>query len=143
MEGTQRTDSAGGAPDPFVPPRASAAFGVNKRHHASHAADTRRARSRPGCVSWIRSGPRASSFRRPFRAGEVDSAGDPGQTAQIYMREVVLPGVALRGRQAPDNVVLFVHGAGTPAEVSFDVPTRTTAGWRISRTRDSTCSRWT
>ena len=23
---------------------------------------------------------------------------------------------------AADNVVLFVHGAGTPAEVSFDVP---------------------
>src|SRR5262245_28477482 len=45
-----------------------------------------------------------------------------GQTAQIYVREVVLPGVALRGRQAADNVVLFVHGAGTPAEVSFDVP---------------------
>src|SRR6188474_760637 len=45
-----------------------------------------------------------------------------GQTAQIYVREVVLPGVALRGRPAPGNVVLFVHGAGTPAEVSFDVP---------------------
>ena len=45
-----------------------------------------------------------------------------GQTAQIYVREVALPGVALRGRQAPDNLVLFVHGAGTPAEVSFDVP---------------------
>jgi pimeloyl-ACP methyl ester carboxylesterase len=45
-----------------------------------------------------------------------------GQTAQIYVREVVLPGVALRGRAAPTSVVLFVHGAGTPAEVSFDVP---------------------
>lgn len=45
-----------------------------------------------------------------------------GQTAQIYVREVVLPGIALRGRQAPGSVVLFVHGAGTPAEVSFDVP---------------------
>ena len=45
-----------------------------------------------------------------------------GQTAQIYVREAVLPGLALRGRQASDNVVLFVHGAGTPAEVSFDVP---------------------
>ena len=45
-----------------------------------------------------------------------------GQTAQIYVREVVLPGIALRGRAAPDSVVLFVHGAGTPAEVSFDVP---------------------
>lgn len=45
-----------------------------------------------------------------------------GQTAQIYVREVVRPGIALRGRQASGNVVLFVHGAGTPAEVSFDVP---------------------
>ena len=48
--------------------------------------------------------------------------GLAGQTAQIYVREVVLPGTALRGRQAAGNVVLFVHGAGTPAEVSFDVP---------------------
>ena len=45
-----------------------------------------------------------------------------GQTAQIYVREVVLPGIGLRGRPAPGSVVLFVHGAGTPAEVSFDVP---------------------
>ena len=45
-----------------------------------------------------------------------------GQTAQIYVREVVMPGTALRGRAAAGSVVLFVHGAGTPAEVSFDVP---------------------
>jgi pimeloyl-ACP methyl ester carboxylesterase len=45
-----------------------------------------------------------------------------GQAAQIYVREVVLAGPALRGRAAPSSVVLFVHGAGTPAEVSFDVP---------------------
>ena len=45
-----------------------------------------------------------------------------GQTAQIYVREVVLPGTALRARPGPGRVVLFVHGAGTPAEVSFDVP---------------------
>jgi pimeloyl-ACP methyl ester carboxylesterase len=44
-----------------------------------------------------------------------------GQTAQIYVREVVQAGIALRG-PASDRVVLFVHGAGTPAEVSFDVP---------------------
>jgi pimeloyl-ACP methyl ester carboxylesterase len=44
-----------------------------------------------------------------------------GQTTQIYVREVVEAGVALRG-PAPDRVALFVHGAGTPAEVSFDVP---------------------
>ncbi|HUA86205.1 MAG TPA: alpha/beta fold hydrolase [Bryobacteraceae bacterium] len=45
-----------------------------------------------------------------------------GQTTQIYVREVVDPGMVLRGAVAPDRVALFVHGAGTPAEVSFDVP---------------------
>jgi len=44
-----------------------------------------------------------------------------GQTSQIYVREVVEAGIALRG-PASDRVALFVHGAGTPAEVSFDVP---------------------
>lgn len=44
-----------------------------------------------------------------------------GQTTAIYIREVVLAGTALR-EGAQDQVVLFVHGAGTPAEVAFDVP---------------------
>jgi len=44
-----------------------------------------------------------------------------GQTSQIYVREVVLAGTALRDAVAGDRVVLFIHGAGTPAEVSFDV----------------------
>jgi len=44
-----------------------------------------------------------------------------GQISQIYVREVVQAGTALRG-PAPDRVALFVHGAGTPAEVAFDVP---------------------
>jgi pimeloyl-ACP methyl ester carboxylesterase len=44
-----------------------------------------------------------------------------GQTTQIYVREVAQAGVALRG-PAADRVALFVHGAGTPAEVAFDVP---------------------
>jgi len=44
-----------------------------------------------------------------------------GQTSQIYLREVVQAGIALRGSSS-DRVALFVHGAGTPAEVSFDVP---------------------
>lgn len=44
-----------------------------------------------------------------------------GQDALIYVREVVLAKAASPG--APTmGVVLFVHGAGTPAEVSFDVP---------------------
>jgi pimeloyl-ACP methyl ester carboxylesterase len=45
-----------------------------------------------------------------------------GQTAQIYVRERVQAGVALRAAASTDRVVLFVHGAGTPAEVAFDVP---------------------
>jgi len=48
-----------------------------------------------------------------------------GQLAQIYVRERVSAGVALRGAPAEDKVVLFVHGAGTPAEVAFDTPVGT------------------
>ncbi len=44
-----------------------------------------------------------------------------GQTAQIYAREVVLASTGLRQNGLGDRVVLFIHGAGTPAEVSFDV----------------------
>ena len=44
-----------------------------------------------------------------------------GQPAQVYVRERVSAGVALRGGAGPEKVVLFVHGAGTPAEVAFDV----------------------
>jgi pimeloyl-ACP methyl ester carboxylesterase len=43
-----------------------------------------------------------------------------GRKSTLYVRERALPSV-LRGG-AGDKVVLFVHGAGTPAEVSFDVP---------------------
>jgi pimeloyl-ACP methyl ester carboxylesterase len=43
-----------------------------------------------------------------------------GQTSQIYVREVVQAGTALRG--GGRGVVLFIHGAGTPAEVAFDLP---------------------
>jgi len=45
-----------------------------------------------------------------------------GQPAQLYIRERVLAGGALRTSSFGDRVVLFVHGAGTPAEVAFDVP---------------------
>jgi pimeloyl-ACP methyl ester carboxylesterase len=47
-----------------------------------------------------------------------------GQAAQLYLRERVEAGTALRGSSLGDRVVLFVHGAGTPAEVAFDVPYR-------------------
>ena len=42
-----------------------------------------------------------------------------GQFAQVYVRERVISRNLLRGSS---GVVLFVHGAGTPAEVAFDVP---------------------
>ena len=45
-----------------------------------------------------------------------------GQTAQLYVRERVKPATIQRGAPRDDRVVLFVHGAGTPAEVAFDVP---------------------
>jgi pimeloyl-ACP methyl ester carboxylesterase len=40
-----------------------------------------------------------------------------GQVANIYVRERVSAGAAA---PSADRVVLFVHGAGTPAEVAFD-----------------------
>jgi pimeloyl-ACP methyl ester carboxylesterase len=45
-----------------------------------------------------------------------------GQTVQMYVRERVKPATIQRGAPRDDRVVLFVHGAGTPAEVAFDVP---------------------
>src|SRR5258708_33654864 len=45
-----------------------------------------------------------------------------GQPAQIYVRERAKAATVARGTGNGDRVVLFVHGAGTPAEVAFDVP---------------------
>jgi hypothetical protein len=44
-----------------------------------------------------------------------------GQPAQLYVRERVQAGMLARSARQADRVVLFVHGAGTPAEVAFDV----------------------
>ena len=44
-----------------------------------------------------------------------------GQTVEIYVRERLRDDAVAKGIAA-DRVVLFVHGAGTPAEVAFDVP---------------------
>src|SRR5262245_22009117 len=45
-----------------------------------------------------------------------------GQMVQIYVRERAQAATPLRSASLSDRVVLFVHGAGTPAEVAFDVP---------------------
>jgi len=44
------------------------------------------------------------------------------QTVELYVRERARPATILRGAPRAEHVVLFVHGAGTPAEVAFDVP---------------------
>ena len=43
-----------------------------------------------------------------------------GRPVELYLRERALPSAIKR--TSSDRTVLFVHGAGTPAEVSFDVP---------------------
>jgi pimeloyl-ACP methyl ester carboxylesterase len=45
-----------------------------------------------------------------------------GQVSQLYVRERLRAATALRGSSLESRVVLFIHGAGTPAEVGFDVP---------------------
>ena len=45
-----------------------------------------------------------------------------GQHVQLYVRERTRAGTIARGADLEGRVVLFVHGAGTPAEVAFDVP---------------------
>ena len=44
-----------------------------------------------------------------------------GRTVELYVRERASASLK-RDAVAADRVVLFVHGAGTPAEVAFDVP---------------------
>src|SRR5436190_10374804 len=44
-----------------------------------------------------------------------------GQLTQVYVRERSKAATPLRSANLTDRVVLFVHGAGTPAEVAFDV----------------------
>jgi pimeloyl-ACP methyl ester carboxylesterase len=45
-----------------------------------------------------------------------------GQNTRIYVRERAKAGTIARDAGAANRVVLFIHGAGTPAEVAFDVP---------------------
>ncbi|HUF74455.1 MAG TPA: alpha/beta fold hydrolase [Gammaproteobacteria bacterium] len=45
-----------------------------------------------------------------------------GEHTQLYVRERVRGATIARGGGLEGRVALFVHGAGTPAEVAFDVP---------------------
>ena len=57
-----------------------------------------------------------------FVANESLAPSMQGQVAQIYVRERTQASTALRSDNLDGRVVLFIHGAGTPAEVAFDVP---------------------
>jgi len=67
-------------------------------------------------------GSRTRAPARPLRRRPLHGAAIAGQTTPIYVREVVRAASALRDRNIANRVVLFIHGAGTPAEVAFDVP---------------------
>jgi pimeloyl-ACP methyl ester carboxylesterase len=47
-----------------------------------------------------------------------------GQTSVLFVRERAKVSTIAAGVPLGDRVVVFVHGAGTPAEVAFDVPYR-------------------
>ena len=66
-----------------------------------------------------------------------------GQQAQVYVRERVLAGMVARGSTPADRVVLFVHGAGTPAEVAFDAPIGDYSWMAYLAAPASTSSPWT
>ena len=50
-----------------------------------------------------------------------------GKPARDHVREVT--DMRSGGGRGAKGVVLFIHGAGTPAEVAFDAPIRIIAGW--------------
>jgi pimeloyl-ACP methyl ester carboxylesterase len=64
--------------------------------------------------------PATPVWRNHFVALQSTAPSMPGQFAQLYVRER-LPD-RLMSEDGKGQVVLFVHGAGTPAEVAFDVP---------------------
>jgi pimeloyl-ACP methyl ester carboxylesterase len=83
-----------------------------------------------GCASMSGAGSSAASQTPGSDSGQLlsidhfvrvksSAPATNGQFAQVYVRERVVSRNLLRGSA---GVVLFVHGAGTPAEVAFDVP---------------------
>lgn len=64
--------------------------------------------------------PAGVALREHYVPVQSTAPSMPGEYAQLYVRER-LADTALSSDGA-GQVVLFVHGAGTPAEVAFDVP---------------------
>ena len=78
------------------------------------------------CATTAGEGPPAAGGQRAlvrtnhYVAAKSPAPGLAGAETKLYVREVVAPGAS--PIPAADRVVLFIHGSGTPAEVSFDVP---------------------
>lgn len=62
----------------------------------------------------------APAYREHYVALQSTAPSMPGQFAQLYLRERLAD--TTLSEDGKGQVVLFVHGAGTPAEVAFDVP---------------------
>ena len=81
----------------------------------------------PLAVAVLLAPPTTSAQERPLQIDHfvpvVSKAPSmEGEVAQIYVRERTLSTTPLRGNNLTGQVVLFIHGAGTPAEVAFDPP---------------------
>jgi pimeloyl-ACP methyl ester carboxylesterase len=74
-----------------------------------------------GCASSVSKDSEPILTNEHYVSLPSDVNGLAGGT-RIYVRERMKASTILGGASAPDRVVLFVHGAGTPADVAFDVP---------------------
>ncbi len=91
------------------------------------------ARFRPGGVIWIRSGRRGSSFRRPFRAGEVDGSGRWPAKPRRFTCAKSLSLVSRSAGVRPRITSCCSSTARARRRRSRSMcRTKITAGWRIS-----------
>jgi pimeloyl-ACP methyl ester carboxylesterase len=73
-----------------------------------------------GCATVAGDGAAAVDSRDHYVTLQSTAPSHAGKKARLYVREV-----SPRGNARPAGVVLFVHGAGTPGYVGFDVPYKT------------------
>ena len=73
-----------------------------------------------GCATVAGDGAGAVDSRDHYVTLQSTAPSHAGKQARLYVREV-----SPRGNARPAGVVLFVHGAGTPGYVGFDVPYKT------------------
>jgi hypothetical protein len=77
-----------------------------------------------------------------LRPCEVHGACHRRTDQPIYVRERAMASGARRPPRSADRVVLFIHGAGTPAEVAYDVPYQDYSWMAYLAKPASTSSRW-